>query len=209
MMKIVSVKSISKSFQDKHVFDNLSFEIEEGSFVVIMGESGSGKSTLLNMIGLLDKPDNGDIILFDQKNIKPFSRKAEIMLRDKIGYLFQNFALVDNETVEYNLVMALDNVKGNKKDKIKEALKIVGLEEYEKKKVYKCSGGEQQRIALARLLLKPCELVLADEPTGSLDAHNKALVCDLLKQMQSDGKTIVVVTHDETLKEYATQVINI
>lgn len=209
MMKIVNVKNISKSFQDKHVFDNLSFEIEEGSFVVIMGESGSGKSTLLNMIGLLDKPDSGDIILFDQKNIKPFSRKAEIMLRDKIGYLFQNFALVDNETVEYNLVMALDNVKGNKKDKIKEALKIVGLEEYEKKKVYKCSGGEQQRIALARLLLKPCELVLADEPTGSLDAHNKAIVCDLLKKMQNDGKTIVVVTHDETLKEYATQVINI
>lgn len=208
-MNVVEVRNVKKAFQNKVVFDNLSFEIEEGSFVVIMGESGSGKSTLLNMIGLLDKPDSGDIILFDQKNIKPFSRKAEIMLRDKIGYLFQNFALVDNETVEYNLVMALDNVKGNKKDKIKEALKIVGLEEYEKKKVYKCSGGEQQRIALARLLLKPCELVLADEPTGSLDAHNKAIVYDLLKQMQSDGKTIVVVTHDETLKEYVTQVIKI
>ena len=208
-MRIVKVKNVHKSFQSKVVFENINLEVDKGEFVVIMGESGSGKSTLLNMIGLLDKPDSGDIILFDQKNIKPFSRKAEIMLREKIGYLFQNFALVDNETVEYNLALALDNVRGNKKEKIKEALKTVGLEGYEKKKIYKCSGGEQQRIALARLLLKPCELILADEPTGSLDAHNKEKVCQLLKQMQKDGKTNIKVTHDESLKEYATQDIKI
>lgn len=208
-MTAIEINDVSKSFQDKQVFNHLSFTIEQGNFVVIMGASGSGKSTLLNMLGLLDKQDNGDIILLGEKNVKPYSRKATIMLREKIGYLFQNFALIDNETVEYNLKVALDNVKGDKKQKIKDALKVVGLEGYEKKKIYKCSGGEQQRIALARLLLKPCEIILADEPTGSLDNQNKEIVCNLLKQMQEEGKTVIVVTHDQTLKDYATQVIEI
>ena len=103
------------------------------------------------------------------------------MLREKIGYLFQNFALVENETVEYNLKLALDNIKADKKEKIKEVLKEVQLEGYENKKIYKCSGGEQQRVAIARLLLKQCDLILADEPTGSLDESNREIIIKLLK----------------------------
>lgn len=133
-MKVIEIIDMSKSYQDNIIFDKFNFEVEENTFNVVMGVSGSGKSTLLNIIGLLDKADSGDVILFGEKNIKPFSRKAEKLLREKIGYLFQNFALVENETVEYNLKLALDNIKGDKKEKIKEVLKEIELEGYENKK---------------------------------------------------------------------------
>jgi len=206
-MKVIEINNLSKSYQDTVVFDNFNLEVGENTFNVVMGASGSGKSTLLNIIGLLDKSDSGDVSLFGEKNIKPFSRKAEKMLREKIGYLFQNFALVENETVEYNLKLALDNRKGNKKDQIKEVLKEVQLEGYENKKIYKCSGGEQQRVAIARLLLKQCDLILADEPTGSLDEKNREIVIKLLKRMQDNGKTIVVVSHDPVFKDIADQIV--
>lgn len=206
---IVELNNINKSYGDKVVLNNLNLNVEAGKFTVIMGASGSGKSTLLNIIGLLDKADSGNVVLFGQKNIKPFSKKAEKILREKIGYLFQNFALVENETVAYNLKLALDNIRGNKKDRIKEALKEVGLEGYENKKIFKCSGGEQQRVAIARLLLKPCELILADEPTGSLDVKNREIVIRLLKKMQSQGKTIIVVSHDPYFKEIADELIDL
>lgn len=206
-MKVVEIINMNKSYQDNIIFDKFNLRIEENTFNVVMGVSGSGKSTLLNIIGLLDKADSGDVILFGEKNIKPFSRKAEKMLREKIGYLFQNFALVENETVEYNLKLALDNIKGDKKEKIKEVLKEVELEGYENKKIYKCSGGQQQRVAIARLLLKQCDLILADEPTGSLDERNREIVIKLLKRMQSRGKTIVVVSHDPIFKSIADQIV--
>lgn len=208
-MTIVELKNVSKSYGDKNVLNDLSIKIEEGTFNVIMGASGSGKSTILNIIGLLDKATSGDVILFGQKNIRPFSMKAEQMLKNKIGYLFQNFALIENETVVNNLKLALENVKGNKKERISEALKEVGLEGYENKKIFKCSGGEQQRVAIARLLLKPCELILADEPTGSLDIKNREIVVKLLKNMQELGKTIIVVSHDSFFKEIADDVIDL
>lgn len=208
-MTIVELENVSKSYGDKNVLNNLSFKIEEGTFNVIMGASGSGKSTILNIIGLLDKATSGDVILFEQKNIRPFSMKAEQMLKNKIGYLFQNFALIENETVANNLKLALENVRGNKKEKISKALKEVGLEGYENKKIFKCSGGEQQRVAIARLLLKPCELILADEPTGSLDIKNREIVVKLLKNMQEQGKTIIIVSHDSFFEAIADNVIDL
>lgn len=199
-MCVVKVSQLSKSFNDIKVFEDFNLEIEEGTITIINGPSGCGKSTLLNMLGLLDKPDKGNITLFGLSGIKPFSKRAEKMLAEKLGYLFQNFALVEDETVEYNLLLAMENLKGiDKKAIIGETLARVGLKDYEKKKIYKCSGGEQQRVAIARLLLKPCELVLADEPTGSLDAENKMLVVSLLKELQQMGKTIIIVTHDQEL----------
>ena len=200
-MTIVELENVSKSYEDKNVLNNLSFKIEEGTFNVIMGASGSGKSTILNIIGLLDKATSGDVILFGQKNIRPFSMKAEQMLK--------NFALIENETVANNLKLALENVRGNKKEKISVALKEVGLEGYENKKIFKCSGGEQQRVAIARLLLKPCELILADEPTGSLDIKNREIVVKLLKNMQEQGKTIIVVSHDPFFEAIADNVIDL
>ena len=167
-------------------------------FIVIDGLDGCGKSTLLNILGLLDKASKGKVEIFDQQSIRPFSRKAEKLLHDKIGYLFQNYALIENETIEYNLNIVFDYriKKEERKQKIAEALDQVGLKGMEKKKVYQCSGGEQQRIALARLLIKPCQLILADEPTGNLDYENKEKVFNLLKAFNQSGKTVIIVTHD-------------
>ena len=208
-MSILKINHLNKSYGSHLVLNNINIEIQENEFCLIMGKSGCGKSTLLNIIGLLDTYDEGQVQLFNDNIPKPFSKKAEKLLKNKIGYLFQNFALIDNESVEYNLEIIMDKRKKDKQHLINEALEKVGLDKYNDKKVCECSGGEQQRVAIARLLLKPCELILADEPTGSLDSYNKKIVCDLLKKMQQEGKTIVVVTHDDYLKQYADRIINI
>lgn len=196
-MSIIIANALTKSFGKQGVLTGLSFDVVENEMIAIMGKSGSGKSTLLNILGLLEKPDYGELTLFGFKNVRPFSLKATKLLRYKIGFLFQNFALIDNKTVEYNLNLALKHQKKvNKKQEITNALKIVGLEGIENKYIYQCSGGEQQRIAIARLLLKPCDLVLADEPTGSLDIQNRDEVMQLLQIMKKKGKTILIVTHD-------------
>lgn len=202
-MSDIILKNICKSYHSKVVFQDFSAVIEENTLTIITGSSGCGKSTLLNMIGLLDKPDSGTLEMFGTTNVKPFSKKAEKLLREKIGYLFQNYALIENETVNDNLMIALEYVKGEKKKMITESLEKVGLTGYENKKIYQLSGGEQQRVALARLMLKPCELVLADEPTGSLDDNNKEIVMNIIKELQNQRKTIILVTHDLSLLKYA------
>ena len=209
-MKAIVVDKIHKQYHNHVIFDDFSMEVDLGSFVAIQGASGSGKSTLLNMIGLLDKPDYGDIVVFGNKNVIPFSRQANRILKNQIGYLFQNFALIENKTVFNNLNMSIDHFGfSDKQKRISQALEEVGLKGFENKKIYECSGGEQQRIALARLLIKPCELVLADEPTGSLDKKNKEIVFQILKDMQKQGKTIVIVSHDSQLVSRADKIINI
>ena len=115
MENVIEVKHLNKSFGTHEVLKDIDFSVSKGEVVCIIGSSGSGKSTILNIIGLLDKATSGDVILFEQKNIRPFSMKAEQMLKNKIGYLFQNFALIENETVANNLKLALENVRGNKK----------------------------------------------------------------------------------------------
>ena len=209
MEDVVNVENIIKAFDEHQVFQGFSMHIKRNEFVVIKGKSGCGKSTLLNMLGLLDVPDSGHIYLFGEE-VKPFSRKAEKLLKYKIGYLFQNFALLENETVLYNIMLSIEHHKMKDKEKlISEALENVGLKGYEHKKVCECSGGEQQRIAITRLLIKPCELILADEPTGSLDVDNKNIICELLKLLQEEGKTIIVVSHDDEVLMYADRIITI
>lgn len=211
METIVKLENISKSFQGIDVLRELSLEVNQGEFVAVVGASGCGKSTLLNIVGLLDKQDKGNVVLFNETNIKPFSRKAERMLKDKIGYLFQNYALIENQTVAYNLDVVFDHKvkKEERQKKIQAALHKVGLEGIESKKVFKCSGGEQQRIALARLLIKPCELILADEPTGNLDVENREKVLKILKDLNEDGKTIILVTHDQEVAKQCQRVLEI
>ena len=204
MDKILRIENLNKSFGDHHVIKNMSLEVNQGSFVVLTGPSGSGKSTFLNIVGLLDKHDSGTITYFGVNNPKPFSKEATKLLQTKIGYLFQNFALIESKTVEQNLMIALEFVKGiNKKERIAEVLEYVDLKGFEKKKISKCSGGEQQRVAVARLMLKPCELILCDEPTGSLDYENRQNIISLLKKLQADGKTILIVSHDPEVIEVA------
>lgn len=180
--------------------------------IAITGASGSGKTTLLNIIGLLEAADSGKIIIDNQSNIKTNTALSNKIIREKICYLFQNFALVDDESVDYNLNLALEYRKGSKKEKLElkeNALKMVGLNGYLNKKIYTLSGGEQQRISIARAILKPNKIILADEPTGSLDDHNKLIIIDLLKYLKSLGKTIVIATHDNYLANCCDRVIKI
>lgn len=211
-MSVIKLINICKKYDDKVIFDNLNLEINEGEFVSIVGESGAGKSTLLNIIGLLETADSGDIIIHNVKNPKLQKRSGSILLRNNIAYLFQNYGLIDNETVLENLMISLRFRQMTKKEKIKEAQKAlenVGLSGLGKKKVYKLSGGEQQRVALAKIMLKPCDIILADEPTGSLDNDNKHAVLNILKKFNEEGKTVIVVTHDTVVAECAKRSVKI
>ena len=202
---MISIRNLQKSFDDKVLFDNFNLEIPDGSFVVISGESGSGKSTLLNMIGGIEEPDSGTITVdgFDVTG-KGSKRKY---YRDVVGFLFQNFALLENKTVKENLEMI--QKAGRSGVEIGEALDKVGLTDVLNKKVYKLSGGEQQRIALARLMIKRCSVILADEPTGSLDKRNSEVVMSVLHDLNLQGKTVIVVTHDENIVSRADNVVRI
>ncbi|MEG2892875.1 MAG: ABC transporter ATP-binding protein [Clostridium sp.] len=211
-MAILELKDISKTYGKKSILDKFSLQISEGEMVAITGVSGKGKSTILNILGLLDGFDSGTMVIDGESNIKPNSSKATRILREKISYLFQNFALIDEETVEYNLNLALRYVNANKGEKkvfIKDALEKVGLSNMEKSRVHELSGGEQQRVALARIMLKPSKIILADEPTGSLDEENLYLVVEILKSLNESGKTVVVVTHDKKVAEQCSRVVTI
>ena len=191
---------VGKSFDGRAVIRELDLVVEPGEMLAITGPSGSGKSTLLNMIGLLEKADRGEVRLFGERGLRVGSRKATRILRYRLGYLFQNFALVDGDSVDANLQIAQAYAKGSRearKEARAAALQAVGLANTGGQKVYQLSGGEQQRVAIARLMLKPCDLILADEPTGSLDAANADAVVQMLRDLNARGKTMVVVTHDD------------
>jgi putative ABC transport system ATP-binding protein len=202
---MIEIINLSKKFDDKILFSNFNLRIADGDFVIFSGPSGCGKTTLLNMIGAIEKIDNGEIIV-DSIDIKN-KRNHLNYFRTKIGFLFQNFALIDNKTVKENLRLIRKNCKTNLS--IEEALKIVGLDEKSNNKVYTLSGGEQQRVALARLMLKKCDIILADEPTGSLDKNNAEIVLNILNKLNEQGKTILLVTHDEDVKKQGNRVVNL
>lgn len=209
-MSIVQLNNIYKKYNNKNILENFSLNIESGEFISIMGESGKGKSTILNIIGLIESYDSGELIIDGHCNIKCNSRESSKILREKIAYLFQNFALIDEKTVTDNLMIPLKYVKKNTKEKLIEinnALEFVGLKSFEKRKVYELSGGEQQRVAIARILLKPCKIILADEPTGSLDEKNRDVILNLLCELNKMGKTIIVVTHDKKVAEKSKRII--
>lgn len=202
-MNALKLEDIKMQFNQKVLFENLDLAIEKGTINTIMGESGSGKSTLLNIIGLLLKPTTGAINILDYQNVNPNTRQAMLILRNKISYIFQNYALIDDETVYQNIELGLKYTKGNHHKKIESILKQLHLEELKNEKVSSLSGGEQQRVAFARAFVKPSEIILCDEPTGNLDSKNKMIILDLLKQLNEDGKTIIIVTHDQAVESIA------
>lgn len=203
---MIKFEKVSKAFGEHILFRGLTFEIEDGEFVIFSGASGCGKTTLLNMIGGLEKLSGGQILV-DGIDISKRSNQLEYF-RSKVGFLFQNFALVENKTVRQNLDLVR---KKNRSDvSIEQAVERVGLSDKLDAKVYTLSGGEQQRIALARLMVKKCDLILADEPTGSLDKANAEKIMQILKALNTDqGKTVIMVTHDEELKKQGSRVIEL
>lgn len=202
---MIDVKSVYKQFGDKVLFADFNIQIEDGEFVIFNGESGCGKTTLLNMIGSLEPIDSGAIFV-NGKDISKKRNQREY-LRNDVGFLFQNFALVEGKTVRQNLNMIKKSVRSDLS--IEDCLNYVGLLKEIDTQVYKLSGGEQQRIALARLLLKKCTVILADEPTGSLDKKNANRVIELLQGLNQMKKTIIMVTHVEEHKYIGTRNVDI
>jgi len=209
---MIKIKNLSKSFDDHMVLDNINLDIKEGEMVAILGESGSGKSTLLNIIGLIEGDYDGDYYFKDNKNVRVNSSKSSKLIREEISYIFQSFALIEDESVRDNLKLALKYVNKSKDEEenmILEALEKVNMKDHIDKIVASLSGGEQQRVALARAILKPSSLILADEPTGSLDEKNKEYVMDVLKDLNKSGKTVLVVTHDKYTASVCQRKINL
>ncbi|MCI5501963.1 MAG: ATP-binding cassette domain-containing protein [Lachnospiraceae bacterium] len=202
---MIEIKNLNKSFGDRILFKNLNLQINTGEFVIFSGMSGCGKTTLLSMIGSLEKFDSGEIIV-DGIDISKRKNQHKY-LSEKVGFLFQNFALIEDKTVKQNLEIIRKSNRSNVS--IDEALDKVGLLETKDKKVYTLSGGEQQRIALARLIIKKCDLILCDEPTGSLDRINGERIMSILWNMNKEGKTVVLVTHDEKYKKIGGRVIDL
>ncbi|MBU5477979.1 putative bacteriocin export ABC transporter [Eubacterium sp. MSJ-13] len=197
---VYSINSVNKSYGEKSIIKNLNLEIHQNEIFCISGASGSGKSTLLNMLGMLDKPDSGKILFFGEQLPEINSKRARMLLRNKLFYVFQNFALIDDYTISENLDIPMNGMKlsRDERKRIKiEALRKVELECNISKKIYTLSGGEQQRVAIARGFLRKFDVLLADEPTGSLDPVNRDIIMDIFEEFKKMGKTIIIVTHDE------------
>lgn len=200
MRPYIKIESLSKSYGNHRVLSNLELSINKGEAVAITGPSGCGKTTLLNILGLLESYDSGTARLRGKALPKIETRQAMLLRRYEINYLFQSFALIDSRTVRDNLLLALHYTKLSKKEKIhaiKAMLESFSVADKLESVVSELSGGEKQRIAMCRAMLKPGGLILADEPTGSLDARMVGIVMkSLVSSARTMNKTLVVVTHD-------------
>ena len=214
---VIKLINIEKSYNagklnEFHVLKGISAEIKDGEFVAIVGKSGAGKSTLLHIIACIDNYDSGEYYI-DDLLIKNMSEKKLANIRnEKIGIVMQDFSLVEDFTVLENVIIPLDFAKKkskNTKEQALKALKQVKMEEYAKKRVKNLSGGEKQRVAIARAIINNPDLILADEPTGSLDSANTEAIMDLFFSLNKQGKTIIIVTHDKELAEKCHRIIEI
>jgi len=203
--------SVGKKYQGRTVLRGLRLQLHRGEMVALTGPSGAGKSTLLNLIGLIETPDHGRISIDGAPAPRAGTRAANRHIRHRVAYLFQNYGLIDNATVAANLHIALTySTDRRRKDRqISQALDMVGLPGTQKQKIYTMSGGEQQRVAIARAYLKPSDILLADEPTGSLDKDNARTVLQLIRDMRDTGKTIVIATHDDAARDACDRVVEI
>lgn len=212
MDAMMEIDNIGKKFNDQYILQNIKLTINKGEMVALVGKSGSGKTTLLNILGLISAPSSGRYKIKGKSINSINSKQAMILRRNTIGYLFQNYGLIDDETVEWNLRLAYAYKKIPKREQelqISQLLNEFQLEGKAKNKVFQLSGGEQQRVALIKLIIRDCEIILADEPTGSLDAGNRDLVMERLKDMNKLGKTIVIVTHDLNVAEKCNRIVEL
>lgn len=213
---MIKIDNLTKSFRTEEVetfaLRGVSLQIEKGEFVAVMGPSGCGKSTLLNILGLLDNPSEGSYEL-DGTDVGQLKEKGRIGLRKgKIGFVFQNFNLIDELTIEENVELPLKylNVSSKeRKERVRVALERMGISHRSKHFPQQLSGGQQQRAAIARAVIARPELILADEPTGNLDSKNGQEVMELLTELNREGTTIVMVTHSRHDAGYTNRVINL
>ena len=202
-MDILTLSGISKIYGDLKALDNINLTVEEGEWLSIMGPSGSGKTTLMNIIGCMDKPSRGKIELAGQDISKLSSKELTVVRRDTIGLVFQQFHLVNYLTALENVMMAQYYHSMPDEEEAMEALASVGLKERAKHLPNQLSGGEQQRVCIARALINHPKLLLADEPTGNLDEKNELLVMEIFEKLHNTGSTIIVVTHDPEVADQA------
>lgn len=208
-MSVLEIKNVSKIYGDLHALDNVSLSVEEGEWVAIMGPSGSGKSTLMNIIGCMDKATSGQVILDGRDITKESQKKLTAIRRDKIGLIFQQFHLVNYLTAVENVMVSQYYHSIPDEKEALEALDRVGLRERAHHLPSQLSGGEQQRVCIARALINYPQIVLADEPTGNLDEANENIVLDIFKQLHKEGTTLIVVTHDPEVGEVAQRTITL
>jgi putative ABC transport system ATP-binding protein len=207
---MIKLENIEKYYGDNWVLRGIGLEIKRGAFVSITGSSGSGKSTLLNLIGGMDRPDKGNIVI-NGENISTYTDdQLTLYRRKKVGFVFQFFNLLPNITVFENIVMPLLLNGTEEKERGFDYIKRVGLEGRDSSLPYQLSGGEQQRVAIARALIHDPDIILADEPTGSLDSETGKIIMDLIKNLaQESHKTVILVTHEQYIADYAERIVRI
>ena len=213
---MIKIEKLHKSYpigkDSLHVLKGIDLHIKEGEFVSIMGSSGSGKSTLLNIVGLLDVHDEGNYYLNDQL-IKNLNEKKAAILRNKfLGFVFQSFNLISYKTALENVALPLYYKGMNRKQRLKVAMDYldkVGLKDWATHLPNELSGGQKQRVAIARALVTKPKVVLADEPTGALDSTTSNSVMDLLKDINNEGMTVFVITHEEEIAELTDRIVRL
>ena len=213
---MIKIEKLHKSYpigkDSLHVLKGIDLHIKKGEFVSIMGSSGSGKSTLLNIVGLLDIHDKGDYYLNDQL-IKNMNEKKAAILRNKfLGFVFQSFNLISYKTALENVALPLYYKGMKRKERLKVALEYlekVGLKNWANHLPNELSGGQKQRVAIARALVTKPKVVLADEPTGALDSTTSDSVMDLLKEINNEGMTVFVITHEEEIAEQTKRIVRL
>nr|WP_202803533.1 MULTISPECIES: ABC transporter ATP-binding protein [Clostridium] len=217
LSKVIELKSINKYYKLRegrlHALKNIDLTIEQGDFLMIMGKSGSGKTTLLNLLGFLDSFEEGNYI-FNGEDVTHLNENQRSELRNNyMGFIFQQFHLIESLTIGQNVELPLvykGNVSHKERTRLTEKyLDIVGLLNKKQQRPTELSGGQQQRIAIARALINDPYVIFADEPTGALDSETGEDIMNILKKLNEEKKTIIMVTHDEDLTKYANKVIRI
>lgn len=213
MIKLENATKVFKGDSFETIaLNDISLTIEEGEFVAVMGKSGSGKTTLLNIIGCMDNLSEGSYLLDDKDVSRYGSYKLDKMRKEKISFVFQSYALMQQYTVYENIELPL-NARNigykEKKKRIRLVMEQLGITDLAKKYPRQISGGEQQRTAIARAIVADCNYILADEPTGALDGINSKELMDIFTSLNKEGKTIIMVTHDSEVASYAQRIINL
>lgn len=213
---MIELENVSKIYNNKkanefRALKNVCLRIEDGEFVAIIGKSGAGKSTLMHIIGCIDDFEEGRYMLDDADINEMSSIKKAHIRNKKLGIVLQDFALIDEYTVEENIAVPLyfDKSSRKSKNKVKAAMRLIGIEDLKGKEISKLSGGQKQRVAIARAIVNEPDIVLADEPTGALDSKTGNEIMEVFRSLNSMGKTVIIITHDMEIATLTKRIVEI